>query len=94
MSKASLRASIDSVKGDIERIKLDIATIRSSKKQGCARYAANIKNARDTSTKASYRNQKASFVANCESRIRSKLSYMASKKSTLAQLRVQLKREK
>ncbi len=94
MSKASVRASIESVKGDIARYKLDLANVRSRKKEASARYSANIKNAKDKSIKDSYRRQKASVIANYESDIRRYQSYLAERQSRLAQLRVQLKNEK
>ncbi len=94
MSKASVRAFIESVKGDIARKRLDIANIRSHKKEMTARYSANIKNASTPSQKTNLRNQKASLTAQFESQIRTAQSSLASLQTRLASLRAQLAREK
>ena len=94
MSKASVRASIETVKGDIARKKNDIATIRSRKKETMARCSANIKNASDKSTKDRYRREKASLTAQFESQIRTQQASLSSLPTRLASLRAQLAREK
>lgn len=94
MSKASVRASIENVKGDIARKKLDIANIRSRKKESAARYSAYVKNASTKPEKDRYRREKASLTAQFESQIRTQQSALASLQTRLASLRAQLAREK
>lgn len=94
MSKASIRATIESRKGDIARLRADIATQRSRKSELNARYAAQIKNASTASAKAGLRTQKASAVAYIEGCIRTIQANIATKQRDIASLRERLKYEK
>ena len=94
MSKESVRARIETLKGDIARYRTQLASLRSLKSETNARYSALIKNAASTSSKASYRNQKASVIANIESQIRTINSSIATKQRFLAEMRARLKTEK
>lgn len=94
MSKESIRASIESKKADIARIRTRISQERSRKSEANARYSANIKNAKDTNTKARLRGEKASVVAHIEANIRNEQLRIESLQRTIAQLREQLKNPK
>jgi len=94
MGKDSIRASIEHKKGDLARIRAEIATIRSRKSEASARYSARIKNASASSEKAYLRREKASVIAGFESQIRNATAKLSTVQLGIAQLRDALKRAK